>query len=90
MPDLPNVDPGNPLLDVGKALLTAAKVRKPGHPDELASITIRTSSATLTVFLTKDETRSWQRVFGDTADSMSGLVTGNGRPATPPRAVPGG
>ena len=82
-PAVPPFDAGNQLLAEQPANLITALVDTP--MGQRMALTIRTTSATLTVFLAKADADAWVRNLKTTADAMSGsgLIVANGN-------VPGG
>lgn len=70
----PPIDIGNQLLSEGPAQLTCSLVPTPAG--QRMALTIRTSSATVTVLLSQDDARNWGRNVLATANQMSksGLV----------------
>lgn len=64
-------DTGNALLGGGPASLTTAEVMTPGG--KVAAVTMRTSSATVTAFLNKDELQTWGQALLAQANQMTGL-----------------
>jgi len=79
-PQPPPVDPGNGLLSEQPAQLTCTKASTP-LGDRMV-LTIRTTSATVTVMLRGQDAKLWVAHITRIADAMSasGLVTGNGMP----------
>jgi len=79
-PGLPPVDPGNPLLSEQPAIMVLGKVATP--TGERMTLTIRTTSATLTVMLDGKAAQQWAAQLTRMADRMSaaGLVTGTAGP----------
>lgn len=75
----PPVDPGNRLLAEMPAVLTVSHAATPAGARLVA--TIRTPSATLTVFLDKTAAHNWANVIKHEAQQMSGagLIAANGR-----------
>lgn len=78
MMPVPAVDPGNGLLSEVPAQLTTALVDTP-HGQRLA-VTIRTTSATVTVFLGSSDARLWAQQLTKDAASVpgAGLVVARG------------
>jgi hypothetical protein len=85
-PPPPPFDTGNLLLAEQPAQLTTAVIQTPGG--QRLATTIRTPSATLTVFLAKKDADSWAAALATGAGGLSvaGLVVANG--ATLSGAVP--
>jgi hypothetical protein len=77
-------DTGNPLLSEQPAQLITAVVQTPAG--QRLATTIRTPSATVTVFLAGKDARAWAaRLTTDSgAMSVSGLVVANGTVPPPP------
>ena len=77
----PPFDPGNALLAETGAQLSTALVQTPGG--QRMVLTVRTSSATLSVFLQGGDAKVWARNIGALAGQMSeaGLIIANGHPA---------
>lgn len=81
LPQMPPVDPGNPLLAEAPATFQCTPVNGPGG--QRLAVTIRTSSTTLTVLLVRDDAGRWRDVMTEAIGKMSGLivpthVNGNG------------
>jgi hypothetical protein len=79
----PPFDPGNQLLGEQPAQCTTALI--PTAVGQRLALTIRTPSATLTVFLGKDDAITWAGNLRNTAKQMSGsglivAAPGNGIP----------
>jgi hypothetical protein len=79
----PPFDPGNQLLAGGPAQLTVDEVLTP--QGKAATLTIRTASTTLTVFLSREDLAAWAQSMQQRADAMSGLLL-VGAGAMPPAA----
>jgi hypothetical protein len=78
------VDTGNPLLNAGPAQCNAALVQTAAG--QQLALTVRTTSATVTVFLSKDDAITWASLIRDTAKRMSGsglIVAAPGNGAVP-------
>lgn len=79
-------DTGNAILGEQPAQLVTALVQTPGG--QRLATTIRTPSATVTVFLAGADAKTWAARLTKDADGMSvsGLVVANGNlpPVTPP------
>ena len=75
---IPPADPGNQLLSISPAQMTTAKVPTPDG--ERLMLTIRTTSTTMTVFLTGGDAKTWAAQLAREAANMSasGLVIANG------------
>lgn len=85
---IPPVDPGNQLLAPVPAQLTTAVVNTPDG--QRAVMTVRTPSATVTVFLERDDVRAWGAKLSACADDMTGLtIVRGGTPSGLLSAVPG-
>ncbi len=69
----PPIDRGNTLLTPTPSVLSMSRVRMPDGT-ELAVATIRTTSATVTVYLSKAEAEAWGENFQFTAAKMSSLI----------------
>ena len=65
-------DTGNQLLGIVPQNLTCSLVDTP--VGQRLCATLRTTDATLTVFLAKDEAEQWVQVLRQTIGSMSGLI----------------
>jgi hypothetical protein len=78
-PQIPPVDPGNTILSPGPAQLSATRGDVAGTPHLI--VTVRTGSATVTVFLDKDQARDWSRVLGGGCAQLGGLIVGAPMPA---------
>jgi hypothetical protein len=78
-PQIPPADPGNQLLCEQPAQLTTSLVLTP--VGQRLAVTIRTTSATITVFLRGKDAKAWAAQLTRDAAGMSdaGLITGNGR-----------
>ena len=76
----PPVDLGNGLLAETGAQLSTALVQTPAG--QRMVLTVRTSSATLSVFLQGNDAKVWARQISALAGQMSGagLVVANGHP----------
>lgn len=72
----PPCDPGNELLAGGPAKLTGSLADT--ADGQRFMLTIRTTSTTLSVFLTRDEARGWGESIIRLAASMNGLVVAPG------------
>ncbi len=83
---VPPFDAGNQLLGEQPAQFTTAKLPTP--LGERLAVTIRTPSATVTVFLGGKDARTWAKLLTREAEGMSGagLVTGTVVPAGNGRA----
>ncbi len=81
MPQPPPVDQGNGLLAETGAQLSTALVQTPAGQRMI--LTVRTSSATLSVFLQAGDAKVWARQISALAGQMSGagLVVANGHPS---------
>ncbi|WP_280688388.1 MULTISPECIES: hypothetical protein [unclassified Kitasatospora] len=66
------MDPGNQLLAGGPAQLSMSEAMTAGG--KLATLTVRTASTTLTVFLERDDLQTWANTLQAAADRMSGLT----------------
>lgn len=73
-PQLPPVDQGNPLLTETPAVLVTTLMDTPAG--QRLAMTVRTTSATVTVFLGGTDAKAWGAQLGDAAGRMSasGLV----------------
>lgn len=71
-PEAVPYDTGNPLLAPGSASLTTAEVMAQGG--KLGVATIRTASATLTAFLTREQMTEWGEMLIRQANQMGGLI----------------
>jgi hypothetical protein len=71
-PQPPPFDPGNALLAGGPAQLSVNEVMTP--QGKAATLTIRTASTTLTVFLSREDLAAWAASMQRKADDMSGLL----------------
>lgn len=69
---IPPVDLGNQLLAAGPAQLTTAVVDTPDG--KKLAMTLRTPSSTTTVFLERDDARTWGNKILTDADQMTGLT----------------
>jgi len=69
---IPPVDTGNMLLSGGPSQLTTALASTPDGQRLIT--TIRTQSATVTVFLAKEDVQAWAAKLQADADQMTGLV----------------
>lgn len=75
LPPPPPIDLGNQLLAQTPTALATRPFPDPTKPgQQLLAVTIRTPSATLTVFLTRDEALSYARAIRTSAQAMSGLI----------------
>lgn len=84
--EVPMFDTGNPLLDRVPANMTLGTIDTPAG--KLLVLTVRTSSATLTVLLTKDDAKGWAKMLDAEADGMNGLqVVSQPRLLVPPHRV---
>lgn len=77
------VDTSNPHLAQTPATLTTGSVRT--EQGQLAVFTIRTPSATLTVFLGQQDADTWAKAFRKQADSLSGLAVASPSGLVTPR-----
>lgn len=66
------MDPGNALLAGGPAQLSMSEVMTTAG--KLATLTIRTASTTLTVFLEREDLKQWADTLQSAADRMGGLT----------------
>lgn len=75
---VPPFDAGNPLLGEQPAQMTTALIQTPAG--QRLALTIRTPSATVTVFLAGPDAKAWAARFTCDAVGMSGagLVAANG------------
>lgn len=71
-PQPPPFDPGNQLLAGGPAQLSVDEVMTP--QGKLGVLTIRTTSATVSVFLSREDLATWAATIQRKADDMSGLL----------------
>jgi hypothetical protein len=70
---IPAVDPGNTLLSQQPAQLLTARIMTPQGPRLV--LTIRTTSATVSVLLTPEDAKTWAaQLSRDAALSSSGLL----------------
>jgi hypothetical protein len=69
-PPVPFFDVGNPLLAQGPANLDTGSVSGPGG--KVGVVTIRTASATQTVFIGAADLRNWAALLTGLADQLSG------------------
>lgn len=69
---IPPFDTGNQLLGIVPQNFTTSLVDTP--LGQRLCATVRTTDATLTVFLTKDEAEQWVQVLRQTLGAMSGLI----------------
>jgi hypothetical protein len=76
----PPLDPGNALLAETGAQLSTALVQTPAG--QRMVLTVRTSSATLSVFLQAGDAKTWAAQISKVAGQMStaGLIIANGHP----------
>jgi hypothetical protein len=65
------IDPNNPLLNGGVARLDVGSITPPGQ-DQVGVVTVRTSSATVTVLMTAKNLREWADILTGLADQMDG------------------
>lgn len=79
---VPPVDQGNPVLGPGPALLSLHRITPPGG-EQLVSLTIRTPSTTLTVFLGRQDALTWARMLRAEAQQLSGLIVASGLNGSP-------
>ena len=77
----PLVDPGNPLLAEGPAGLSCGLIQTPAG--QRALVTVRTSSATVTVMLSKADAEKWASRIRGAASAMSGLILAGAGDAPP-------
>lgn len=68
----PPMDPGNRYISEVPAELTCGVANTPGG--QRVMLTIRTTSATLTVFLDKPTAERWRDILSNELNSMSGLI----------------
>ena len=73
MPVPEYLDPNNPLLATGPARLDTGTITMP-QLGEVAVLTVRSSSATQTVMLSKDDLRKWRTLIDKLDDSVNGPV----------------
>lgn len=86
-------DVGNPHLEPVECTATATVLSPPGGGPQFLAYTIRTTSATLTVFLDRDQALTWRDLLDAKITKMSGLVTGEpmpGQSSLPFPAFPNG
>ena len=76
---VPPVDPGNHLLAEGPAQLSCTLVETPAG--QRLAVTVRTTSATLTVLLQAADAKTWAASLAQIAGQMSasGLIVANGK-----------
>lgn len=79
---VPPVDLGNPVLGPGPVLLSLHRITPPGG-EQLVSLTIRTPSTTLTVFLGREDALAWARMLRAEAQQLSGLIVASGLNGSP-------
>lgn len=72
MPQMPPLDPGNPILAEAQAILSCTPVNGPGG--QRLAMTIRTATTTLTIFLAKDDAGRWRDTMSDGIAKMNGLI----------------
>lgn len=65
------VDPGNTLLSKSSFTMDTGSIETL-HDGTLGVITLRTPSATLTLFLTAEELREWAQMLTSVADQVGG------------------
>lgn len=71
-PDVPIVDPGNPMLTEGPAMLSLGQVPTPTGPRVV--LTIRTPTTTLTCLLQRQDALNWARLIRQEAQGLSTLL----------------
>lgn len=71
-PQPPPMDPGNRYISEVPAELTCGVANTPGGQRLL--LTVRTTSATLSVFLDKTTGEQWRDIIAKELSSMSGLI----------------
>ena len=76
-------DASNPLLTPGPVLMCTGKIRGPDGI-EYGVVTLRTTSATVTGYLTREEVYRWASMLELLAGKISPLAAGSGPPATAP------
>jgi hypothetical protein len=72
------IDVGNPLLAPGPSRLYLARVRLPDGPERMV-LTVRTTSATLTWYLDREQGLMWADMIRAKAETLSVLAAGNGQ-----------
>jgi hypothetical protein len=80
------VDIGNPLLAQVPIKMDTGSMWQPGGGGQVAVVTIRTASTTLTLLLDPEHVKTWAKLFAGLAESMSStglIVAGNGQVGPP-------
>jgi len=72
----PPFDMGNPYLSSVESELTTSLVNTPAG--QQAAVTLRTTSATVTVFLEKATLKAWAAQLANTETAMTGLILPHG------------
>lgn len=86
-PQVPPVDPGNPILQPGVPAMMATFPAQGPDGSPLVGLTIRTVDTTLTVTMPRDAALEWARLLRNQAQQSSGLIVANGSlPPVPPGA----
>lgn len=85
------IDTGNPLLSGGPARLDTGSVWAEGGGTQVGVVTVRTTSATVSVMLTRAQLRSWAGLLTSLADSFSesGLMVAAAADVPRPAAIDG-
>lgn len=73
-PDPRSFDIGNPLLEGGPCQMSAVLMTHPVTGTQALCVTVRTSSATVTCFLSRDQAEAWLSVLGQKITKMTTLV----------------
>jgi hypothetical protein len=76
LPPMQPIDPSNPILNEGPAIVQATPVNTAAG--QRLALTIRTPTTTLTVLLMKDDAGRWRDTITDGIGRMNGLIVANG------------
>jgi hypothetical protein len=81
-------DVGNPHLEPVECSATATVLTPPGGGPQFLMYTVRTTSASLTVFLDRDQAVIWRDLLDAKITKMTSLVTGQPMPMPGPPGPP--
>jgi hypothetical protein len=73
-PDPRSFDIGNPLLEGGPCQMSAVLMTHPETGVQALCVTVRTSSATVTCFLPREQAEAWHGVLGAKLAKMTTLI----------------
>jgi hypothetical protein len=76
LPPMQPIDPSNPILNEGPAVIMATPVNTAAG--QRLALTIRTPTTTITILLMKDDASRWRDTVSEGISKMNGLIVANG------------